>query len=183
MALAPTGSRGSGTAAMTQLADSTLSVSAASMDFTGLSQLYNHLLFVIHCRSAQNAATDTLFMRFNGDSSAIYEVQYQNGLATVSNAAEALTQTGFWAALIPGNTATALRYGGGQLIAPHYTSAHHKELVSTISAPVGTLTGTVYNYVFTGVWPSASAVTQATFLTSSGGNIAAGSRITVYGMT
>jgi hypothetical protein len=180
MPSSPPSSRGSG--AVTQLADSTLSVAAASIDFTGLSQSYNHLWFVLHCRSAQAAVTDTLLLRFNADNSAVYEVQYQNGLATTSSAAESLTQTGFWASVVPGASATANRYGGGTLFAPNYALAHHKELVSTIGAPTGTATGTVYNYVLTGVWPNTAAVTQATFLLSSGANLTAGSRVTVYGL-
>jgi hypothetical protein len=74
---------------MGSLSDTTLGVSAASIDISSLPTTYAHLLLVGQLRSDTAAASTTALLRFNGDTGANYNGETLQGLTASATAVAA----------------------------------------------------------------------------------------------
>jgi hypothetical protein len=186
LALSPTSSRGSssGTAALTLLSTTTLAVDGL-IDVSGINGAYNDLVLVAVIRSTVAGVVETPGMRFNNDSGANYDFIYnyvQAGTATPqssSGAAQTYMPLG-WA--LPGNTATAGRFGIFTVEIPGYAStAWQKEMTS-----LGAGQGVTSNYTASLVgaqWRSTAAITRIQLAgnTAFTTNLLTGSQLRIYG--
>jgi len=171
-----------------ELADQLLTVAAPSIDFTGISQLYRHLHVVGMVRSAVAATTDAVALRMNGDAGPSYNWVYANvrlsgGVATWA-AAEGIAAGRIDLGLGAGNTAPANAFSPVELNLPDYRSLVHRKAVRGQAGHMVTLlAANIYADLAHGIWTTAGvAVSRLTFLTASGSNFMAGSRITIYGL-
>ena len=159
--------------------DSTLSVAAASFDFTGLPTTYAHLRVIAYLRGDTAANAITVNVRLNNDSGANYSWE-----TILTGATEAQAQTSAQiAAGIPGNTAPANSFGTVVLDIPFYGGAtNHKSFASQDASRQATGAGGVTSYKSGGVgFAAAAAISRVTILPSSG-NFVAGSRCSIYAM-
>jgi hypothetical protein len=162
--------------------DSTLGASAASVDVTGISATYAHLMVSIYARSDVAAGVSNVLMRFNGDSAANYDYQDLRGNAATSSASEAFAGTSLIAGLSPANTAGANLFSSIEVFVPNYAgSTNNKQFVSISASKSGTTTGNLFVDIFGGGWRSNAAINQVTLLPASG-NFVAGTRVTIHAL-
>lgn len=181
MALVPPTSVGGGGGSLALI--QTVSGAGATLDFTGIANTYQHLWLIVEGRSDTAATSTNLLMRFNGDTSAIYDWErYDAGAATVS-AGESIAATSLMVGEITGATATASRPGLCEILIPNYaeTSFFKSFRSGGGFTPTATSGNIVYRGNF-GLWRSTVAITQVTFLPLAGSFIA-GSRASLYGLS
>lgn len=178
-------SAGGGGGAVELITDTTLGIATANFDFTSIPGTYKHLRLVCNLRSDRAGNTvDFGAIRFNNDSSAIYDWQLAQFAVTVTVQSEAFGATSIAnCILVPGATATAGRSGGGVIEVPDYASttfhkfAHHQGYMA-----FGTSSGNIRGIHSGGTWRSTAAITRITIFPLNGTNWIAGSRVSLYGI-
>jgi hypothetical protein len=176
-------SGGGGGGAMTQLADATLAVAAATIDLTSISGSYNHLWLICFLRGTTSATAIATSLRVNNDSGSNYDYQYQLGTNTTSaaNRANGTAQILFGDA--PAATAPANVFSYATMLVPNYaSSSYNKTAQIETNGKFGTGAGDQEIVSISGNWRSTAAITRLTIIPSSG-NWDIGSRATLYGLT
>lgn len=158
-----------------EIYDATLGADAASVDITGIPSTYAHLMLVVYGRTTQATVESTLLLRFNGDTAGNYRHQRLEASGTSVAGAQTDAATSIQLGHVPGASATADFFGGGVAQILHYAgSADFKSLFSdTYNAATRSANG--------GLWKSIAAINQITVLPG-GGNLLAGTRVTLYGL-
>jgi hypothetical protein len=179
-AVRPLAGTGGGTQ---RLADVTLSSTAATIDFVSIPATSAHLMIVAYLRGDKAAATDIAGLRFNNDSTAIYDYQQLKGSAAATAVAEAFAQTSSALGVIPANSAGANLFGAAIAFVPHYANAlNNKDSFALYSSKSGVATGNMDTGLLAGNWRSNAAINRITIFPATG-NFVSGCRLTVYGMT
>lgn len=162
--------------------DTTLGGSAASIDITGISATYAHLMISIYARCDTAAVNTSMYLQFNGDAAANYDWQQLTGNAAVASAAETFTTGGALIGTCPAGTAGANLFGSAEVFIPHYAgSTNNKQLLTVTSSKIGTTTASMQASLFGGSWRSNAAINRVTLIASPG-NYVAGSRLTIHAL-
>ena len=167
---------------LTKIADTTLGAAAASFDITGIPGTYRHLLLHLGARDDTVGASWGLFMTYNGDTGANYDVSYtQGGGGASGNAFSA--QTALTVATVPCTQATANTAGHAAVWLLNYAGTTFYKAMIGEDLWYQTLgTGTSYmTDQHTGLWRSTAAINRIT-LAPQGGNLISGSFVTLYGL-
>lgn len=162
--------------------DSTLGGSAASIDVTGISNTYAHLMMTIYARSDTAAAAANMFLQFNGDTGANYDYQDLSGNAASPAAVESFgLASGAYVGNCPANTAGANLFGSSQVFIPNYAnSSNNKQAICFASNKVGTTSASIAVHLIGPAWRSNAAINRITLVTT--GNFVAGSRFTIHAL-
>jgi hypothetical protein len=163
--------------------DSTLGADAASFDVTGIPGTYKHLQINAQLRGAGSGGTANI--RFNNDSSAIYDYSYMqsqgNGGAASQNAAVA--QTSAFISALAGSAASAGIATAVLADIPNYAATvFHKTYSSRDFTASDDLVATQFVHLLGGRWRSTAAITRITIFPGTG-DFLAGSRLSVYGLS
>lgn len=162
--------------------NTTVGAPAASVDITGIVSNYAHLLIIAYLRGDAALTSLNPLIRFNNDSSAIYDWQNLDGAGATASASTAAAQTSGRLGYAPGSTATADVFGLVTAVIPHYAgSLDQKVYGSEYFHKHGTASGSMFTGKMAGFWRSAAAINRVTLIPSSG-NWDIGSRVTVYAM-
>ena len=162
------------------LASSVLAADAASIDLTGLDQTYEHLQVIMYARGTQAVATTFVFWQFNGDAGANYDRQTVRGINVTASATAAAGGTSF-SFLVPGATAAANSFGGGEMLLPAYArTVGHKVAIFSHGMGDATLASQLAALEVCR-WRNTAAITQITLLANVG-NLLAGSGVWIYGL-
>lgn len=167
---------------MTVLADSVLLADAASIDFQSVSGAYASLRIVGVLRSAKAAANvDSCLLTFNADTGANYQSELSDIRSTTPTAIQSLAAAGAYFE-IPAATATATWFAAVTVDIPNYADTAKRKQFNHVTGRLSAVgTGTVIEQLATSLWNSTAAISRLTF-TCSGGNMLAGSRLTLYGL-
>lgn len=168
------------------VADSTLGVSAASFDFTGLPTTYAALMVIFQGRSDTAALNTQVDMRFNNDSAAANYAWNENRLdgVTVAAADDVPGTAGFVrVGKITGATATANYFGTSTIWIPNYAtgSAAFREFSAKSSGRSSNAANAGWLYEYGGMWLATTAISRLTLLPEAG-NWITGSRCSIYVM-
>lgn len=175
---------------MVVLYDSTLSADAASFDVQNIPQGYKHLCVVLQCRSSKAAVNEDNFaLRVNNDTGNNYNVQYLQAFGTTANAQEALATADFYKAsplcslaTMPAATSPSGASSSIIIDIPNYAStALNKNVVAQASQQLYNTSQGQRIWNGAGTWLNTAAINRLTFL-AAGGNLVAGSRLTIYGL-
>lgn len=177
------GKLAAGIKALEVLFDSTLGADAANIDTgaNGIAQTSDHLIIVTLLRSTEAASGWTNEqIRFNNDSGANYDMQNMQAQSTglsagISNAVTAITLVG------TGSTATANYFGAGMIFVPSYRQTTAFKEAVLLGGQAEQVSGNTFIQAKVGTWRSTSAITRLS-VTPAGGNLLAGSRLTIYGL-
>jgi len=168
-----------------QLATATLGA-AATVNLT-IAGGYQHLLLVLHGRSAGAIAVDGVALRFNGDSAGNYFGQQMVGAGSTANAAE--LSPGSSEAIIgyvPGASAPSGSYFNGLVaVIPGYANTTtYKTVVSVSHVMYAASTGNFQIRVHGMTWAAGTAAitSMLLFAKTSPTTLAAGTIVTVYGL-
>lgn len=165
------------------VADSTLGVAAASIDFTGLPTSYAHLMVVLNGRGDTAAATVGVGMRFNNDSTAgHYNWETLTAVdATVSSAGGGGAATSYDLGLLPAASSPAAgSFGAVMAWILHYGSGLEHPFVGINACAPGS-TGISVKLLGGQSVNLGAVINRITFVPSAG-NFAAGTRASIYAM-
>jgi hypothetical protein len=166
--------------------DITLGVDSGNQGSGTLPTTYKHLLMIGLVRSKTAAVSDSIWAIVNGDGSALYD-QWGMLLQLGTFAAQGgQTNTGWTHAYIPGNNANL---GGGKfcpyfMLIPNYRdgSTAHRTALWGSAHYSDNAAATGQQVLFGGgSYRGTGAITTLTWGASSGAQLAAGSRFTLYG--
>lgn len=144
-------------------------------------QGYSHLAVEFAVRGTHAATSVELYVQYNGDASASYDVQWTQAANATLGAGARVAQTSAIIAAVVAASGTAGIATMGTLAIPFASSvAWQRASYSTVGLKWGTTTSELLVFLFTHFWRSQAAITTLTFSLSSG-NFAAGSEFRVYG--
>lgn len=184
--LAVAGAGAAAAGAFDLLETTTLGTAAATVTFSGLGSYstYKHLQLRVTARSSRNSDQDTLNIRLNNDSSTTYRTHVVKGTGS-SVISETETFTGSYLAVkIPDATQGANIFAGAVIDFLDFNNSsknttmrllagYHNSSFVSIAEPI---------VLRSGLFPSAAALTQISFLSATGSNFVAGSRFSLYGI-
>jgi hypothetical protein len=174
-----------GAAGAWTLISTTTLAAAGPIDVTGISSSYNDLLLVLIARCAAASASDTLFLRFNGDSGSNtnYNWQQLRGNGSTASAVEVLGFNCFQAVNFSANSAPANLFSVAEFLIFGYASTTWMKGVHYKSGSfAGSSSGQLSSINNTGFWNQTAAINRVTFSTqSSPFNFVAGSQLRIYG--
>lgn len=168
------------------IAENILTGTAATVTFSGLPTYFNSLRVLILARGDTASTLTASRMRFNGDSTAVYDVEQilANG-ATVA-AAEGLNGTFAEVGEIAAASAVAGSAAMMEIVIPFYRGTtfwkpfiSHHMLQAQAS---GGAANSIYTKQWVGRWRNTGAITSIEFSLAAG-NYIAGSSFALYGMT
>lgn len=171
------------TPAMVAIAESVLSGTAATIDFTSIPATYDHLKIIISARGDNGAANQRLKLRLNNDSGSNYSIQEFQAFGTTASANETLGTT----ALDVGNICTAgavTQPGTSEILIPGYagtTFKKHVQANALMSVNDSTANGRTIQ-LNSGLWFAAPAAINRVTLYPAAGNFVAGTVCTLYGL-
>jgi len=149
---------------------------AAQIDFTSIPGTFTDLLILISARSG--SAGDTLWMRFNSDSSTACSDRWVNGDGSNVTSSQA-TGNAFLRLGIITSADTASTFNNFRVLIPNYAGAVNKTVqTDAVSENNGT---TAQQRITTGLWPVTSAIT-AIRITNNGSSISQYSTAYLYGI-
>lgn len=163
------------------LADATLAVDG-TFNLSGLSQAYTDLIVVVIARGTRALASDALLLQFNGDTGNNYDTLKQS---FTSGATSIVSQNGlssyYVADYLPAATAGVGRFLMGEIAIPGYSSTAWYKTANyhgggDFNSPTGKSTE-----LSSGWWISTAAITSVQLFGFITPNLAAGSRVRVYG--
>lgn len=176
------GGGGSG-GGLTSLFDSTLTQATASIDSGsgGFSQSFNHLLVCVLMRTTQAAVVGNVNLTLNNDATANYDrVDVSANSGGVSGGAAA-AESGVVLTGPGGSVGATTVFGAASVLIPCYRQTTADKLVLPIAGFADATTTDGIVQVRPTHWRSTAAITRIT-ITPASGNLAAGSRLTVYGL-
>jgi hypothetical protein len=151
---------------------------AANIEFTSIPATYTDLLVKLSGRSTSGGET-AVNLRFNGNSSSIYDRKSLAGDGSSASSASSTSQPEVFVGRISANTYTASTFGNMEIYIPNYTGSSNKSLSSDSVAENNATTG--YNILIAGLWNNTAAITSIAF-TVAGSNFAQYSTATLYGI-
>jgi hypothetical protein len=157
------------------IASSTLTASATSVEFAGISQDYRDLVLIVYAKGVSDVYPA---VRFNNSSSSFYSSVIMSGDGTNTNQLQTASAN---AGLITGRTWANATYGNLSYthIMDYSATDKHKMFLSRAGQSVTSSgTGTEMQ---TGRWPSYSAITSIQIV-GGGGTFAASSTFHLYGI-
>ncbi len=154
---------------------------SVTFDVSSFAGVYKHLQIVYAARwSGTSFNRDDLCYRFNGDSGNSYTEHSIGGNgSTVSSGGTASFNRGFSGSLSSSSESSGI-FGFGiiDILDPYGTK---NKVLKTLWGRIGSSPVTVA--LQSSMWMNTTAVTSLQFFPSSGGNIVAGSRFSLYGVT
>jgi hypothetical protein len=172
----------SGQVAMAKIAEVTVGVATATIDFTNIPQTYRHLQIVLS--SKNDAGSAVINMRLSGDgatfdSGANYDYEEAIVSAATTSYLEGLGQT---VMTIGTHGAAANAMQPARILLPDYANtSYHKSALSECGRKDGTTSGLIIRTMATGFWRNTAAIAGVR-LSAGTNNFAVGSRATLYGL-
>jgi hypothetical protein len=159
-------------ATFTPIASITLGTASNSVTFSSIPQTYTDLVLVVQVLS--NSTNDDLYLRFDGDSSAVYShtVLRGNGSSATSTRGSGLSRARFSDNASPTTTTSTISVIN--IFSYSNANVFKTMLARTNNASAGT-------ELFADLWRSTSAVDSIEVFPASG-NMASGSTFNLYGI-
>jgi len=168
---------------MTKLFDSTLGADATSIDTgaAGVAAGYASLLIHFLGRVSDTGLAGAAYLIVNNDTGVNYGYVMQrvvNGTAGVNQVAS----DGGVEIDVPGNTAGANVFGAAAITIPAYTNTVAYKTMTGTYGYMGDATSNDNTTHLQARWKNTAAITRLAITDLSGGNLRAGSRLTVWGL-
>lgn len=161
------------------LYDSTLSGDAATISSDTLPPNYRLIEILVLARTSEAVDISTILIRFNNDSSSLYDLQHVSGANAVASAAQTLIGSS-WTFNVTGNSAEAGAVALVHATFPSYDqTTFHKQGVGINSVPDDTAANNRVRSLSLR-YKSTTAVSSVS-VTAGSGNLKAGSRLLVLG--
>jgi hypothetical protein len=181
--LSASGAISGGSGAMQLIQDQLLQVNAATIDFSNIPATFTHLRLIAYLRCTAAALETTAGVLVNGDAAAANYLQERidASVAALSSTADSGIQPFGFFGVPPAATAVAGRFAPADLLIPHYAQALNRKvaLFRSFSFASG---GRIREGGWE--WANTSIINRLTIIDATGGGgFAAGSRVSLYGIT
>jgi hypothetical protein len=167
---------------LTKIDLQTLGGTVTQVDFSSISGAYNHLLLT-YSVTGSAAGSALIFLRFNDDSTAIYDYIRVAAAGTTQTTSTFVAQTRVGTGVIVGSDAN--RVSAGHIwIYDYARTFDHKVLTAECAAMFGTTSTEQELDKFAGRWRSTAAITKISITEDSAGlDFGASSRFALYGVS
>jgi hypothetical protein len=169
----------------TLIASQVLSVAEASVTFSAIPQVFNHLSLKVVARSTHASEVDTLAIQFNGDTAGHYDVATtENSGGTIENVTDEAGGSAF-VGVLAAASATSDVPSATDIEIPCYALTVFEKAFSSRSGYFdAAMSGADITELFPrGLWRSTAAITQIVlFPTASSATFAIGSAFYLYGL-
>jgi hypothetical protein len=163
-----------------RLAEVRLAANGA-ITFTSIPATFRHLRLVVAGRSTNATADDGVFLRFNGDATAVYDWQTMRASGTAVTAVEGIGQTYLDVGRIPAGNAPAGIVGSLVIDLPDYAqTATQKTALSNNVNKRDAVTGGLDARQHAGTWRNTAALSQVQIAAVSG-QLLSNTVATLYG--
>jgi hypothetical protein len=154
----------------------TLTVAAASIEFTSIPQTFTDLVLVVSARSSRAASVDNMNFQFNNVTTGYTSRRlYGSGSSATSG-----TDTSIYFDA-PAASATANTFGSAFIYIPNYTGSTNKSVSNdNVTENNATL---AYQTIMAGLWSNTAAITSIKLLSLTSSNYTIGSTASLYGVT
>jgi hypothetical protein len=146
----------------------------------GVPQTATDLMIIVMARTAQAAVQSLLTVRVNNDTGANYDSQYVRGAGATASAAEELASA-TCDLPVPGASAQSGAAAVWTIFIPSYRRTDFHKILNCNGAFVEDSTGEGRAQQMVLRWRNTAAITEIRF-SSQSGNLASGSRMTIYGL-
>ena len=154
----------------------TLTVAAASIEFTSIPQDGTDLVFLLSGRTDRNAQGDDVYVAFNGLTTG-FSARYLQGNGSSASSG---TLARFFCN-ITGATNTANTFSSAGIYIPNYSGSANKSYSSDYVQENNTTANTIG--ILAGLWSNTAAITSITITLATGPNFIAGSTASLYKVT
>jgi hypothetical protein len=158
----------------------TLTVAAASIEFTSIPQTFTDLVVVWSLRTSRAATIEGVLIAFNGSSANFtHRALYGTG-PTAASGSGASGRAG----VVNGNTSTANTFSNAYLYIPNYAGSTNKSY-SVDSADENNTSAAFESFLelVAGLWSQTAAITSLRITPDLGNNLVIGSTVSLYGVT
>ncbi len=166
------------------IAETILSASTTSVTFSGIPQIFRHLMLVCQARSDAAAEVDNILIRFNSDSGANYDFEqlFGNAATPTSTASRATASLPF--AIIEAANSRASNFAPAIGYVFGYTLSDREKWFLSNSATFGNVSADADMFVVqrSGRWRNPTAISSVSLLPGTGPNFVSGSRFQLYGV-
>ena len=152
------------------------------IEFTSIPATYTDLLVKTSLRSnrADGTVIDTVGLRFNGNSSASYNMIRLTGTGAAASSGSGSGDTSLFLDNPSSNSATASTFGNSEYYIPNYAGSNNKSVsADAVSENNGT---TAYARLTAGLWSNTSAITSIRLTPDTGTLWVQYSTATLYGI-
>lgn len=168
-----------GGGAMELISTQILGSNTTTVTFSSIPQGYKHLQLRLVTRGSQATTTEIPSFWFNNVTTATYSVHYLYGGGASVASTGAANQNWLLAGYSEGASSTASSYGVSIIDILDYTNTSRNKTARSLSGVKGSAT---YSGLWSGTWYNTAAITRIDISTNSGIGIAAGSRLSLYGV-
>jgi hypothetical protein len=160
----------------TLITSNVLSTTTANVTLSSIPSTYTDLLLKYSIRGSAGAATDTLILRLNGSSSAVYSRTRLTGDGTNASSARTSSATSITTYLFNASASTSNTFTSGEIYIPSYTLSQHKPLSLNMSEEDNS--ATAYTVALAGLFRDTATISSI-YLE---GNFVSGSSFYLYGV-
>ena len=132
---------------------------AATIDFTSIPQTYTDLCVKFSVRCATSANIQQVYIRFNSNSSSIYNNRRLYGYSNAAGSTGATSSSSASINWTSGSSATANTFGSGEMYIPNYTGSTNKSFSAELVSENNNATEVV-NGMAAGLFANTTAVTS-----------------------
>jgi hypothetical protein len=179
--LAIVGPQGPPSGQMVLIEDKILSADTALLDFQNIPPTFAALKLIVYARSSNPGAFDTTYLRFNGDTSSIYDYVRVAATGGGFQPGAAANLGGIGIGHTQGAGGPANTWTMYEITIPNYANTFgHKNAIAHSMMKQGATVTDFFVQTFAGWWRSTAAINRVNlFMTN---NFVVGSRATLYGI-
>lgn len=176
------GSSGGG-GPITKIFDSQLASAASSIDTGAAGVATTFLVLLVYASIRASDAVSSAALRINNDSTTSnYDYQYIRAASGTVTGSAAASSNGGFDFVTGGSTHAAGKFGSAQWTIPNPAGSQHKTAVQE-DGFLDSGGGYAYTYTRNSCWHNTAAITRLAVVAGAGGTtLAAGSRLTIYGL-
>jgi len=165
-----------------KIAESLLGSDQASISFTSIPSTFRHLLIIVTGRTTDAATINNIFLRFNNDSGANYDVQRLETTNNLTTNAAVYGQTSAICGIIPGaGSSSASQAGLATITCANYAgTAFFKDFSAVGGGVCGTSGSNNFTIQSHGNWRSTAAINRVDLFPASN-NFLTGTLASIYG--
>jgi hypothetical protein len=168
-------------ATYTLISSNVLTSSQASVTFSAIPSTYTDLVIRFSVRTDQSDTQDSLALKFNGDSSALYSIVALRGNGATATSFLSSGATSINTGQVDGDTATANTFSSTEIYIPSYTASQSKPS-STFFAQENNIT-TAFIGAYANLYRSNTAISSIAFTPNGGTNFLSTSSFYLYGIS
>lgn len=166
------------------ISETTLSGSAASVTFSGIPQIFRHLMLMSQARTDAVAETDVVLLRANGDTGPSYDAQVLSVNNATLTGAVGRAGTFFGIGRAEGASSRASNFAPTQVWIYAYSLSDREKWLYGLSANFGDASADadLREEWRSGRWRNTTPISSITLLPNTGPNFVSGSRFQLYGV-